>query len=51
MSNKQTGSTFEHDFCIIAHERGFWAHMMTPNKQGQPSDVIGDPLYGVKTWR
>jgi len=40
MSNKQTGSTFEHDFCIIAHERGFWAHMMTANKQGQPSDVI-----------
>jgi len=40
MSNKKSGTTFEQAFCIYAHERGFWAHMMVANHNGQPSDVI-----------
>lgn len=40
ISNKKAGTTFEHEFCILAHEHGFWAHLMQASKQGQPADVL-----------
>jgi Holliday junction resolvase len=40
MSNKATGTSFEKEFCKLASEHGFWAHMLQGNTQGQPSDVI-----------
>jgi len=40
MSNKKTGTTFEKDFCILAADKGYWAHMLQGNVDGQPSDVI-----------
>lgn len=39
-SNKKNGSDFEREFCVLAHDNGFWAHMMAPNTAGQPADVI-----------
>jgi Holliday junction resolvase len=40
MSNKSAGTSFEKEFCKLASEHGFWAHMLQGNAQGQPSDVI-----------
>ena len=40
MSNEKTGSDFEEEFSRIVFSRGFWAHKMTANRHGQPSDVI-----------
>lgn len=40
MSNKKTGTKFEEEFCKLASEHGFWAHMLQGNRYGQPSDVI-----------
>jgi Holliday junction resolvase len=40
ISNKKSGSDFEHEFCKIASEAGFWAHKIQDAKNGQPADVI-----------
>jgi Holliday junction resolvase len=40
MSNKKSGTDFEREFCKLAAKEGFWAHMLTANANGQPSDAI-----------
>lgn len=40
MSNKKSGTEFEQSFCKLAGKAGFWAHMLNPNKDGQPADII-----------
>jgi Holliday junction resolvase len=40
MSNKKAGTSFEKHFCNLAAEKGFWAHMLNPDKDGQPADAI-----------
>lgn len=40
MSNKKLGNTFEHDFCLLAAKKGWFAHKMQDNKNGQPADVF-----------
>jgi Holliday junction resolvase len=40
LSNKKTGTDFEREFCKLASENGFWAHMLNINQNGQPADVI-----------
>jgi Holliday junction resolvase len=40
MSNKSTGTEFEKEFCVLLSERGFWAHRMQDNVNGQPFDVM-----------
>jgi Holliday junction resolvase len=40
MSNKSVGTQFERAFAEMLAARGFWAHCMKDNKNGQPFDVI-----------
>lgn len=40
MSNKKAGNDFEDQFAELAGSKGFWAHRMTANVDGQPADVI-----------
>ena len=40
MSNKQAGTAFEKDFAELLSKRGYWAHRIQDNKNGQPFDVI-----------
>lgn len=38
---KKIGSDFEHEFCRMLTEHGFWNHFFTPDARGaQPFDVI-----------
>lgn len=38
--NRKVGTSFERLLCLILSDRGFWAHNLAQNKQGQPFDVI-----------
>lgn len=40
LSNKKAGNDFEDQFAELAGSKGFWAHRMTANVDGQPADVI-----------
>jgi Holliday junction resolvase len=40
MSNKSDGTLFERIFTKKLAEKGYWAHMIAGNKNGQPFDVI-----------
>lgn len=40
MSNKSNGTAFEREFAEMLSARGFWAHLMQDNSNGQPFDVI-----------
>lgn len=40
VSNKSTGTAFEREFAEILAERGFWAHCLRDNVNGQPFDLI-----------
>lgn len=40
MSNKSMGTAFEREFAGILAERGFWAHCLRDNVNGQPFDLI-----------
>jgi len=40
LSNKKEGNNFEAEFTELAGSKGFWAHRMTANVDGQPADVI-----------
>lgn len=40
VTNKRLGNSFEAEFCELLYEDGFWCHIMTQNKAGQPADVI-----------
>lgn len=40
MSNKSKGSGFEQLFGNILASKGFWAHILQDNKNGQPFDII-----------
>lgn len=40
MSNKSMGTEFEKEFAQMLAEKGFWAHCMKDNQNGQPFDVI-----------
>ncbi len=40
MNNKSEGTAFEKEFAELLSERGFWAHLLQDNHNGQPFDVI-----------
>ena len=40
MSNRSDGAGFEEEFSAALSRAGFWAHLLTQNKSGQPADVI-----------
>lgn len=40
MSNKSAGTAFEKIFAKLLSERGFWAHRLQDNQNGQPFDII-----------
>lgn len=40
MSNKTSGNRFEQEFAEFLSRRGYWAHVMQQNKNGQPADII-----------
>jgi Holliday junction resolvase len=40
MSNKSEGTRFEKVFADILSDRGYWAHCLRDNHNGQPFDVI-----------
>lgn len=40
MSNKSNGTAFEKEFAELLAEKGFWAHCLKDNFNGQPFDVI-----------
>lgn len=40
MSNKSMGTAFEREFAEILADRGFWAHCLRDNINGQPFDLI-----------
>lgn len=39
-SNRSLGNGFEHRFCEMLADAGYWAHNMAQNSAGQPADVI-----------
>ena len=39
-SNIKSGTDFEKIFCKLAYDRGFWAHRLNANKNGQPADIL-----------
>lgn len=40
MSNRANGNRFEREMAALLHEHGFWVHLLTQNKAGQPADLI-----------
>lgn len=40
ITNRTMGNSFEHEFCEILADEGFWCHNMAQNASGQPADVI-----------
>lgn len=38
--NRTVGNHFEYDLSQVLAEHGFWVHMMTQSKAGQPADLI-----------
>lgn len=40
MSNKKSGSDFEKEFALLLANKGFWAHVLQDNRNGQPFDLI-----------
>lgn len=40
MSNKSSGSAFEHDLAQYMSRRGWWAHIFQDNRNGQPFDIV-----------
>lgn len=40
MSNKKSGSDFEREFALLLASKGFWAHILQDNRNGQPFDLI-----------
>lgn len=47
MSNKSNGNSFENEFANEIFSRGFWAHVLVPNRNGQPFDVIAVNDHGA----
>lgn len=39
-SNKSDGTKFERQFAKLLSDHGFWVHLLTQNKAGQPADII-----------
>ena len=39
-SNRSLGNSFEHQFCEMLADAGYWVHNMAQNSAGQPADVI-----------
>lgn len=40
MSNKSSGTCFEHEFAEYMAEKGYWAHVFQDNRNGQPFDIV-----------
>ena len=40
MNNKRMGSMFEREFAKTLDKNGFWVHLIVPNADGQPADII-----------
>jgi Holliday junction resolvase len=40
MNNKRTGNKFEREFADYLKSQGYWVHLLTPNQNGQPADLI-----------
>lgn len=40
MSNKSEGTAFENELAEILADNGFWAHLLTQSREGQPADII-----------
>ena len=40
LSNKAAGSAFERELAQMLFNKGYWVHLLTQNRAGQPADLI-----------